>query len=179
MWSNPKYITIMKKSILLNFLGYFHIRGYNLLVEKNGSIMDINSQNELNTIKITPEKKSVISSFFALTLFFLFTNILFAQQPACNLSGVLEAKRLRDGGQNFTINSETLRTVPGTIYRWEFKSNTSAASFATQNGSPNMIINPGNKIGNFNIKLTIINPPDSRGTSKTCSCIKSVSIGNL
>ncbi|MCF6130753.1 hypothetical protein [Flavobacterium wongokense] len=134
----------MKKSILLNFLGYFHIRDYRLLV-----------------------------------VFFLFTNVLLAQQPACNLNGVLEARRLRDGGQNFTINSETLRTVPGTIYRWEFKSNTSAASFASQNGLPNMTINPGNKNGTFNIKLTVINPPDSRGASKTCSCIKSVSIGNL
>ena len=149
----------MKKSILFNFFGYSNIRVCNLL-------------------KIT-EKKSIISNFLMLALFFLFTNTLLAQQPACNLNGVLEAKRLRDGGQNFTINSEVLRTIPGTIYRWEFKSNTSAASFVTQNGEPSMTINPGNKIGNFNIKLTIINPPTSRGASKTCTCTKSVSIGNL
>jgi hypothetical protein len=148
----------MKKSILFNFFGYSNIRVCNLL---------------------KAEKKSIISNFLMLALFFLFTNTLSAQQPACNLNGVLEAKRLRDGGQNFTINSEVLRTIPGTIYRWEFKSNTSAASFVTQNGEPNMTINPGNKIGNFNIKLTIINPPTSRGASKTCTCTKSVSIGNL
>ncbi len=161
----------MKKSTLLNFLEYFHVRDYSLLV-KNGFQMDSGS------IKNTAQKKS-ISSFFTLTLFILFANILWAQQPACNLTGVLEAKRLRDGGQNFVITSESLRTVPGTIYKWEFKSNTTSASFASPNGQTTMAINPGNKLGNFNLKLTIINPPDSRGASKTCSCIKSVSIGNL
>lgn len=161
----------MKKSTLLNFLEYFHVRDYSLLAE-NGFQMDFGS------IKNTAQKKS-ISSFFTITLFILFTNILWAQQPACNLTGVLEAKRLRDGGQNFVITSESLRTVPGTIYKWEFKSNTTSASFASPNGQTTMTINPGNKLGNFNLKLTIINPPDSRGASKTCSCIKSVSIGNL
>jgi hypothetical protein len=149
----------MRKNVLLNFLGYFRVREYILLK--------------------TPEKKRSVSQLIALALFFLVTNISFAQQPACNLNGILEAKRLRDGGQNFTINSEVLRTVPGTIYRWEFKTNTSAATFATPNGQPSMLINPGNKNGNFHIKLTVINPPDSRGASKTCSCTKSVSIGNL
>jgi hypothetical protein len=173
----------MKNSTLLNFLGCLHIRDYNLLVEENGFKMDFSQANRSrdvkNSVGNTSEKKSKISSFLLLVLLFLFTNFLFAQQPACNLNGVLEAKRLRDGGQNFTINSEVLRSVPGTIYRWEFKSNTSAASFATQNGLPNITINPGNKNGNFNLKLTVINPPSSRGASKTCSCTKSVSIGNL
>ena len=172
----------MKNSTLLNFLECLHIRDYNLFVEENGFKMDFSrvnySQNEKNAIK-TSEKKSSIPSFLILVLLFLFTNFLFAQQPACNLNGVLESKRLRDGGQNFAINSEVYKSVPGTVYRWEFKSNTSAATFATQNGQPNITINPGNKNGNFNIKLTIINPPDSRGTSKTCSCTKSVSIGSL
>jgi hypothetical protein len=173
----------MKNSTLLNFLGCLHIRDYKLLVEENGFKMDFSQanryQNGKNSIENTSEKKSRIPSFLLLVLLFLFTNFLFAQQPACNLNGVLEAKRLRDGGQNFTINSEVLRSVPGTIYRWEFKSNTSAASFASQNGTPNITINPGNKNGNFNLKLTVINPPSSRGASKTCSCTKSVSIGNL
>ena len=162
----------MKKSTQLNFLGCFRIRDYNLVVE-NGFQMDPAS------VKNTTQKKSIISSFFTITLFVLFTNVLWAQQPACNLTGVLEAKRLRDGGQNFVITSESLRTIPGTIYKWEFKSNTSAASFASANGQTTMTINPGDKNGNFNIKLTVINPPNSRGASKTCSCTKSVSIGNL
>lgn len=161
MWCNPNTLPIMRISIFLDSPRFFSVWGcYNSIVV-NGS------QKKKNT-------------FMGLMFFLLlFPTILLAQQPACNLNGLLEAKRLRDGGQNFTINSEALRTVPGTIYRWEFKSNTSAASFATPNGQPNMVINPGNKIGNFNIKLTIINPPDSRGASKTCSCTKSVSIGNL
>ena len=165
----------------MNFLECLHIRDYNLLVEENGFKMDFSRARRSpgGSIRNTSEKKSKLSSYLMLVLLFLFTNFLFAQQPACNLNGILEAKRLRDGGQNFTINSEVLRSVPGTVYRWEFKSNTSAASFATQNGSPNITINPGNKNGNFNLKLTVINPPSSRGASKTCSCTKSVSIGNL
>ena len=173
----------MKNSTLLNFLGCLHIRDYSHPVEENGFKMDFSqvnySQNVKNSIEKISEKKSSIPSYLILLLLFLFTNFLFAQQPACNLNGILGAKRLRDGGQNFTINSEVVRAIPGTIYKWEFKSNTSAAAFATQNGQPNITINPGNKNGNFNLKLTIINPPDSRGTSKTCSCTKSVSIGNL
>lgn len=173
----------MKKSTLSNFLECFHIRDYKLLVEENGFKMDFSqvnsSQNVKNSIKHTSEKKVSNSSFFMLVLLFLFTNFLFAQQPACNLNGVLEAKRLRDGGQNFVINSDVYKSVPGTVYRWEFKSNNSAATFATQNGQPNITINPGNKIGAFNLKLTVINPATSRGASKTCSCTKSVSIGNL
>ena len=173
----------MKNSTLLNFLECLHIRDYNLLVEENGFKMDFSRANRSHdfksSIKNNSEKKSKISSYLLLVLLFLFTNFLFAQQPACNLNGILEAQRLRDGGQNFAINSEVLRSVPGTIYRWEFKSNTSAASFVSQNGTPNITINPGNKNGNFNLKLTVINPPDSRGASKTCSCTKSVSIGNL
>lgn len=173
----------MKNSTLMKFLECLHIRDYRHPVEENGFKMDFSrvnySQNLTNSIEKISEKKSSIPSYLILVLLFLFTNFLFAQQPACNLNGVLEAKRLRDGGQNFTINSDVSRATSGTIYKWEFKSNTSAASFATPNGSPNMTINPGNKNGNFNLKLTIINPPDSRGTSKTCSCTKSVSIGNL
>ena len=172
----------MKNSTLLNFLECLHIRDYNLLVEENGFKMDFSrvnySQNVKNSIK-TNEKKSSIPSFLILVMLFLFTNFLFAQQPACNLNGILESKRLRDGGQKFAINSEVYKSVPGTVYRWEFKSNSSAATFATQNGQPNITINPGNKNGNFNLKLTVINPATAGRSSKSCSCTKSVSIGNL
>jgi hypothetical protein len=173
----------MKNSTLMKLLECLHIRDYNLLVEEHGFKMDfsqVGSQNSQNSIGKISEKKSKVSSYLMLVILFLFTNFLFAQQqPACNLRGVLESKRLRDGGQNFTINSDVIRSVPGTIYRWEFKSNNSQASFVTQNGQPNMTINPGNKNGEFNIKLTVINPPETRGASKTCSCTKSVSIGNV
>ena len=167
----------MKKSTLTNF------RGYKLVVEENGFKVDFSRagrfQDFQSYLKNTSETKSKIPGYLMLVLLFLFTNFLFAQQPACNLNGILEAKRVKDGGQNFIINSDVVRSVPGTIYRWEFKSNNSAATFVTANGQPNITINPGNKNGNFNLKLTVINPPTLRGTSKTCSCIKSVSIGNL
>lgn len=173
----------MKNSNLLNFLSGLKSRDYRKPLEENGLKMDFSGvaypQSIENHIEKNSEKKNSIPSYLILVLLFLFTNFLFAQQPACNLNGILEAKRLRDGGQNFTINSDVYSAVPGTIYRWEFKSNSSAATFATLNGQPNITINPGNKLGNFNLKLTIINPADSRGTSKTCSCTKSVIIGNL
>lgn len=174
----------MKNSTLLNFIECVNIQGYNLLPEESSFRRDFSrvnySQNVKNSIERISEKKSSISSYLLLVFLFLFTNFLFAQQPACNLNGVLEAKRLRDGGQNFIINSEVYKTLPGTVYRWEFKSNNSAATFVTQNGLPNMTINPGNKNGEFNIKLTVINPPESRtSSSKTCSCTKSVSIGKI
>lgn len=168
----------MSNSILSDFFGY-SVQSNSSLVENNGSRMGFSQTNGRKSIANTPEKKGILSNLLMLAFLFMFTNILFAQQPACNLNGLLEAKRLRDGGQNFTINSEVIRSVPGTIYRWEFKSNTSAATFVSENGQPAMTINPGNKIGNFNIKLTVINPPSSRGASKTCTCTKSVSIGNL
>ena len=173
----------MKKRILSNFFENFQIRDCSLPVAKNGFRMDLSgvkySHSPTNTIVKTPETKSIFSKFSLFILLFLFSTISFAQQPACNLDGVLEVKRLRDGGQNFTINSEVYKSVPGSIYRWEFKSNTSAASFATQNGQPSITINPGNKTGEFNLKLTIINPATAGRSSKMCSCIKSVSIGNL
>ena len=174
----------MKKSILWNPLRCISIWGYNLVVDGSDLKMDFSgvndSQIEKKSIEKKAQKRNDISSYLILVLFFLFTNFLFAQQPACNLNGVLEAKRLKDGGQNFTINPDLYKTVPGTIYRWEFTSNNSSASFATQNGLPSMTINPGNKNGEFNIKLTLINPPNSwSSTSKTCSCTKSVSIGKI
>lgn len=169
----------MKNSTLLNFLECFNIRGYGLSVEESALKRDFSQVNYSQNGK-NPEKKSSIPSYLLLVLLFLFTNFLFAQQPACNLNGILESLRTRDGGQNFVINSEVYKAVPGTVYRWEFKSNNSAATFVTPNGLPNMTIKPGNKNGEFNVKLTVINPPQSRtSSSKTCSCTKSVSIGNL
>ena len=170
----------MKNSTLLNFLECVNIRGYRITVEESDFKRDFSRVSYSQNVKNSSEKKSSISSYLLLVLLFLFTNFLFAQQPACNLKGVLETLRTRDGGQNFVINSDVYKAVPGTVYRWEFKSNNSAATFVTANGLPNMTIKPGNKSGNFNLKLTVINPPESRtSSSKTCSCTKSVSIGNL
>ena len=52
----------MKNSTLMNFLGCFHIRDYNLLVEENGFKMDFSRANRSedfkNSIGKSPEKKS-------------------------------------------------------------------------------------------------------------------------
>ena len=169
----------MKNSTLLNFLECLNIRGYGLPVGESGFKRDFSRVNYSQNVK-NSENRSSIPGYLLLVLLFLFTNFLFAQQPACNLNGILETLRSRDGGQDFVINSEVYKAVPGTVYRWEFKSNNSAATFVTPNGLPNMTIKPGNKNGEFNVKLTVINPPQSRtSSSKTCYCTKSVSIGNL
>ncbi len=168
----------MKNSTLTNF------RSYNYIVGENGFKVDFSRanhpQDSQSSFKSISEKKSKLSGYLMLVLLFLFTNFLFAQQqPACNLNGMLESKRVGDGGQNLTINSEVVGSVPGTIYRWEFKSNESGASFVTANGQPSITVSPGNRNGSFNVKLTLINPSVLGGSSKTCSCTKSVSIGSL
>lgn len=166
----------MKNSTLTNS------QNYNLIAGENGFKADFSraycSHGVRSSRKTTSKTKSEFSGYLMLVLLFLFTNFLFAQQPACNLNGLLETKRVKDGGKNFIINSDVVGSLPGTIYNWEFKSNDSAATFTTANGQPNITINPGNKNGNFNLKLTVINPPNLRGAGKTCSCTKSVSIGN-
>ncbi len=161
----------------------FNPRDCNYIVGENGFRVDFSRANRSPGFQSPPknisEKKSKLPSYLTLVLFFLFTNFLFAQQPACNLKGTLESKRINDGGQNLTINSEVVGSIPGTIYRWEFKSNDSGASFVTANGQPSITVNPGTRNGSFNVKLTLINPSDSRRSGKTCSCTKSVSIGDL
>ncbi|MEO7173820.1 hypothetical protein [Flavobacterium sp.] len=166
----------MKNSTLMDFRDYIVVEGNSFKVDFSRASRSEEFQSPL---KKTSEKKTKLSGYLMLGLLFLFTNFLFAQQPACNLNGLLETKRAIDGGRNFTINSEVIRFIPGTVYRWEFKSNDSEATFITENGQPNMTINPGNKNGAFNLKLTVINPPNSSGVRKVCSCTKSVSIGNL
>ena len=177
MWYKFNTYIIMKNSTLTNF------RDYNLVVGENSFKVDFSRadrcQDFQSSPKNTSERKSKLPGYLMLVLLFLFTNFLFAQQPACNLNGLLEAKRAIDGGPNLIINSEVVGSVPGTIYKWEFKSNSSGARFVSANGQRDITVNPGNQNGDFNLKLTVINPSNVRGTTKTCSCTKSVSIGNL
>ena len=155
-------------------------RDYNYVVGEDGFRVGFSRANRSSDFQSSlKNEKSKMPSYLMLILFFLFTNFLFAQQPACNLTGKLESKLATEGGQNLTINSEVIGSVPGTIYRWEFKSNDSGASFVTANGQPSITVNPGDKNGSFNVKLTLINPSDSRRSGKSCSCTKSVSTGNL
>ena len=174
----------MKNNSLLNLLGCSDIRNYTLHVEENGYKEDFSQKNYLqntrNSYKELFEKKSNISNFLLFLLFFLFTNFLFAQQPACNLKGILESKRSVDGGQNFSITPDLYNVTSRTIYKWEFISNTSGATFVSRTNLPYLKVKPGNLNGSINIKLTLMNPSTSaRSTSKSCFCTKSISIGNL
>lgn len=173
----------MKNNSLLNLLGCSDIRGYNLHVEENGFKIDFSRKNYLQNAKNGNEeiskKKRKVSNFLLLVMLFLFTNFLFAQQPACNLKGILESTRSIDGAGNFTIIPDIHNAVPGTIYRWEFTSNTSRATFISENNLPTLTVNPGDINGDLKIKLTLINPATPNRTSKSCFCTKSVSISNL
>jgi len=184
----------MKKTVLLNFLELSNRRNCDLTVHENGFMLDFrgkeNSRLEDDSAKKPAIGKSSISSMFMLVLFFLFTNFLFAQQPvlvvqqpACNLKGTLEVMTSGEGGQNFTISPDLKNVNSRTVYKWEFVSNTSGASFVSETGQPSITINPGNIKGGINLKLTLINPasttPGSLSrASKICSCTKSISVGN-
>lgn len=172
----------MKNNYLLNLLGCSNIIGYNLFVNPNVMKMDFSSKNHLQVPRNSNEefskKKNGISNFLLLLFFSLFTNFLFAQQPACNLKGILVSRKASNGGTNFTITPDIHNAVPGTIYKWEFTSNASGASFVSESNLPTLTINPGDINGDLDLKLTLINPATSTRESRTCSCTKSVSIGN-
>ena len=172
----------MKKRTLFNFLECPNIRGYNSPIEENGFKNHFRQENlSLSQTEISRksfQKKESIASLFTLVFVLLFTNFLFAQQPACNLKGILESKKSIDGGGNFTINPDLHNVVPGTIYRWEFTSNTSGATIVSETNLPSLTVKPGDLNGNLNIKLTLINPATPFRPSRLCSCTKSVSIGN-
>lgn len=172
----------MKNNYLFNLLGCSNILGYNLLVNPNGLRMDFSRKNHLQNQRNSNEEisknRSNISNFLLLVLFFLFTNFLFAQQPACNLKGILVSRKASNGGANFVITPDLHNAVSGTIYKWEFTSNTSEAIFVSESNLPTLTINPGDINGDLDLKLTLINPATSTRESRTCSCTKSVSIGN-
>ena len=172
----------MEERTLFKFLECPNIRCYSLPVEENSFKTDISSEDfSLSQTKISKksfQKKESIASLFTLAFVLLFTNFLFAQQPACNLKGILESRKSIDGGVNFTINPDLHNVVPGTIYRWEFTSNTSGATIVSETNLPSLTVKPGDLNGNLNIKLTLINPATPFRPSRLCSCTKSVSIGN-
>ena len=177
----------MKNTLLFNFLESSNHQNCDLTVHKNGFKLDFSGKADSHFESVFTKKPTIgnnsISSMLVLGLFFLFTNFLFAQQPACNLKGVLEVMRQVEGGQNFTLNPDLKNVNSRTVYKWEFLTNTSGATFASATDQPNITINPGNSKGGVNVKLTIINPASNapgslNRTSKTCSCTKSISVGN-
>ena len=173
----------MKNSTLLFSFGCSGILNYISHVEENGLKRDFSRKNHLqngrNSFEEISKKKYILSNFLILVLLFLFTNFLYAQQPACNLKGILESKKSNDGGRDFTITPDTHNATPGTIYKWEFISNTSGATFISESNSPTLKVKPGDINGEMNIRLTLINPASPNRTRKSCSCTKSISIGNL
>lgn len=169
----------MKKNSLFNLFECSNIRDNNLCVEKNGFKMVFSQKigspkakffNEENTTK-----KCNISNFILLVILFLFTNFLFAQQPACNLSGPLKARFSTNGGEVVTVSSEYINTVPGTIFIWSFKTNTSNATFATANGRNSIKVSSGIKGGGYTLELKLVNPSIDQ-TPNSCNCTQSISV---
>ena len=173
----------MKNNSLFNSLGCSNILGYNLFVEQNGFKIDFSRKNHLQNAKSSNEeisiKKRNISNFLILALLFLFTNFLFAQQPACNLSGPLKAQFSTNGGEIVTITSEVINVVPSSVYIWSFKTNTSNATFASENGRNSIKVNSGTKGGGYTLELKLVNR-STEGTRNlnSCNCTQSISVNN-
>ena len=170
----------MKERTLFKFFEWSNIRGCNSYVGENGFKIDFRrenfSQSKTEISNKNSQKNESITSLFTLVFLFLFTNFLFAQQPACNLKGVLESRKSIYSGENFTINPDLHNAVLETIYRREFISNTSIATFVSESSLPSLTVKSGDMNGELNIKLTLINPASPNSPSKSCSCTKSVSI---
>ena len=173
----------MKNSTLLFSFGCSGILNYISHVEENGLKRDFSRKNHLqnsrNSYEEISKKKNIASNFIMVAFLFLFTNFLYAQQPACNLKGILESKKSIDGGGNLTITPDIHNATPATIYKWEFISNTSGATFISKDNSPILTVKPGDINGEVNIRLTLTNPASANRPSKSCTCTKSISIGNL
>lgn len=169
----------MKKTVSFNFLNFSSRRdGHSIVHESDFKLGFSPSPIENGFTKTLAVGKSSLISIPMLLLFFLFTNFLFAQQPACNLKGSLEVPKASEGGKKFKITPDLVKVVPGTTYSWEFVSNTSGATFKGETNRSSVEIEPGNIKGSLNLKLTLINPATAETPSKTCSCTKSISIGN-
>lgn len=170
-------INIMKKSTLLQ-LGFPCCDSYVANVGQDGLKLDLSKSTTTNCCcpKGNVRSKSMISVIMLFVLF-LFSNLSFAQQPACNLSGPLKAKYDLRGGDKITITAETINTAPGAIYLWSFKTNTSNATFASENGRNFIEVNSGVNGGGYTVDLKIVNPSTSEhGNSNPCHCSQSISV---
>lgn len=123
-----------------------------------------------------PRKRGILNILLLLFVF-LFTNFLFAQAPACNLSGPLKAKphfgKVLKNPLKFS--AEVINDKPNTIYNWSFKTNNTEAKLVSRNGVKTISVDPGQNVGSFTIQLTVTNVgPDGRNES--CTCTQSVSV---
>ena len=119
--------------------------------------------------------KSTESNFkgILMLLFFMlfFVSGASAQQPACNLKGVLDARFNSSGGERVQVFSEIAKASPGATYVWSFTSNNSNATIFSGNGTPAIFVKSGTLSGGYTLQLKITNP-----NGKTCSCTKSISV---
>ncbi len=162
----------MKNIILLNFLAFSNFRDFLIKSFRiNFITMNyLNTENDFSTQKIL--RKSGILLLF---LLFLNSNSLLAQAPACNLHGPLKATFGKVNGEKVIFSSESINTVPGTIYLWSLKSNTTNAKIIGKNGSSSIEVDAGTNGGNFTIELKVINP-GKKDDKNSCACTQSVSV---
>jgi hypothetical protein len=172
----------MKKHVLLNFLVFFNKRDNVLIMDENRFKMGLNRVNYplTNTSKYfveeTSKNKNVISSMFLLVMLFLFTGFLYAQQPSCNLSGPLRGYFDSGGGTTISINSDVFNSGPNTTYSWKIDENVPGATIVSGKDTSSILVKAGTKGGSFTIKFTVTNPDLNGGSSKSCTCTKSVTV---
>ncbi|MFV8324272.1 hypothetical protein [Flavobacterium sp. ZS1P14] len=171
----------MKKQVLLNFLAFFSNREV-LITDENGFKMGLSRVNYSLThtskyfVEETSKNKNVISSMFLLVMLFLFTGFLYAQQPSCNLSGPLRGYFDPGGGTTISINSDVFNSRPNTAYSWKIDKNVPEATIVSGKDTSSIQVKAGTKGGSFTIKLTVTNPGLNGGSSKSCTCTKSVTV---
>ncbi|MBG6111278.1 hypothetical protein H4V97_002800 [Flavobacterium sp. CG_23.5] len=175
----------MKKHVLLNFLTFFSNRDKVLVGDENEFKMGLSRVNYSRTktskylVKETSKNKNFISSTFLLVVFFLFTGVLYAQQPSCNLSGPLKGYFDSGGGSTITIISDVYNTGPNTTYSWIIDKNIPGATIVSGKGTSSIQVKAGTKGGSFKIKLTVTNPGLNGGPSESSTCTKSVTVGRI
>jgi len=173
----------MKKQVLLNFLTFFSNRDNGLVTDENRfkkglSLVNCSLTNTSKYfVEVTSTNKNVISSMFLLVMLFLFTGFLYAQQPSCNLSGPLRGYFDSEGGRTISINSDVFNSGPRTTYSWKIDKNVPEATIVSGKGTSSIQVKSGTKGGSFTVKLTVTNPGLNGGSSETCTCTKSVTVG--
>jgi hypothetical protein len=152
-----------------------------LIKKENGFKMDFSGKRHFSTLsdseKTELTKKKGMLNILLLLFVFLFTNFLFAQAPACNLSGPLKGKphTARVLKNPLKFSAEVINDKPNTIYNWSFKTNNTEAKLVSRNGLKTMNVNPGKNVGSFTIQLTVTNV-SADGRNESCTCTQSVSV---
>jgi hypothetical protein len=175
----------MKKITLFNHFNLFGNQSLALTTNENGFKMDFSESlsqqaSEIPINRSNKKRKGI--NFLFLFILFLFTNLLFAQAPACNLFGPLKVSlaNLQDPNVSrrdklITFDTEIVNAVQGTTYTWSFRSNNTDATFETSNGGNTIKVFPGTKGGTFNVSLRVSNPGPGN-SRRVCTCSQSVTV---